>query len=188
MLKLSMVTIKQEAALALFCYLFLFFYWLSMSRAPRFSSRHSAHSRFFFLISCDKIANIDFKIQSLAIKVVSFKSPRTADFCSDIGKNSHVTMMKKLLCLQGFTRIRKRFRPKIDGDSVKERIGLGIDGEQSVYHSKVNSPTVGENKASWGIWETYGEYNKMYVNIHKNIASFRGNCKAALMPCKMAGS
>ena len=61
----------------------LLFYWLSKSRGPRFLSRNTAHSRFLSLVSCDQkqISNmLDLKTQSLAIKIVSFKLPHTADF------------------------------------------------------------------------------------------------------------
>ena len=59
------------------------FYWLSSSRVPRLLSRHTAHSRFLFFVSCDQkqIPNmLDLKTQSLAIKIVSFKLLHTADF------------------------------------------------------------------------------------------------------------
>ena len=61
----------------------LLLYWLSKSHLPRFLSRNTAHSRFLFLVSCDQkqISDMfDLKAQSLAIKIVSFKSLHTADF------------------------------------------------------------------------------------------------------------
>ena len=59
----------------------LLFYWLSMSRGPRFLSRNTARSRFLSLVSCDQkqISNmLDLRNQSLVIKSVRLASCVTA--------------------------------------------------------------------------------------------------------------